>query len=235
MQTRRDHVQAYQFATGRLASALVTGDPGRGDSPTRRSALGTLFGAGVVVLLCAGFGVYGLLSPVAKSDWKKNGAVVLEKETGNRYVYANGVLRPARNYASALLIAGKRNAPETVSAKSLAGVPHGFPVGIKGAPDTVPDASGLLTGAWARCLRTGPAGTATGKAGDRPAGQTLVFGPSAGAMAALTADREVLLSGPRGSRYLLMGGTKYPVPAESALIALGLDDQQAVPAPADWL
>ncbi len=127
MQTRRDHVQAYQFAMGRLASALVSGDPGRGDSPTRRSALGSVFGVGLVVLLCAGYGVYGLISPVAKDDWRKDGTIVLEKDTGNRYVYANGELRPVRNYASALLIAGARTAPETVSATSLAGVPHGTP------------------------------------------------------------------------------------------------------------
>lgn len=143
MQTRRDHVQAYQFAMGRLASALVSGDPGRGDSPTRRSALGSVFGVALVVLLCAGFGVYGLVSPVAKDDWRKDGAVVLEKETGNRYVYANGALRPTRNQASALLIAGRRAAPESVSAKDLAGVPHGAPVGIPGAPDTVPAPSAL--------------------------------------------------------------------------------------------
>ncbi|MEW1773099.1 type VII secretion protein EccB [Streptomyces sp. NPDC086777] len=237
MQTRRDHVQAYQFAMGRLASALVSGDPGRGDSPTRRSALGSVFGVGVAVLLCAGFGVYGLISPVAKDDWRKDGAIVLEEDTGNRYVYANGELRPVRNYASALLIAGKRTAPETVSAKSLAGVPHGIPVGIQGAPDTVPTTSALATGAWARCLPAGngPAGKESG--GEEPAGrgQALLFGGPAAALAGLPADRQVLLAGPGKSRYLLLRGVKYPVPGASTLIALGLDGQAALPATADWL
>ncbi|MEU5309368.1 type VII secretion protein EccB [Streptomyces sp. NPDC021562] len=289
MQTRRDHVQAYQFAMGRLASALVSGDPGRGDSPTRRSALGSVFGVGVAVLLCAGFGVYGLISPAAKDDWRKNGAIVLEEDTGNRYVYANGELRPVRNYASALLIAGERTAPETVSAKSLAGTPHGTPVGVPGAPDTVPTASALATGPWARCLPgqgatgagTGTAPSAAGKSGggtsgggiantsgggksgggkstgdtsggkgtaDKEAGrkgtageeaagkgQALVFGAPAAALAALPADRQVLLSGPGGARYLLLRGVKYPVPGDATLIALGLDDQAALPATADWL
>ncbi|MEU3519452.1 type VII secretion protein EccB [Streptomyces sp. NPDC006654] len=271
MQTRRDHVQAYQFAMGRLASALVSGDPGRGDSPTRRSALGSVFGVGVAVLLCAGFGVYGLISPAAKDDWRKNGTIVLEEDTGNRYVYANGELRPVRNYASALLIAGERTAPETVSAKSLAGTPHGTPVGIPGAPDTVPTASALATGPWARCLPgqgvpgagagtaasaaeksgggksgggkstgdtsggkgTGGKGTAGEEAGGK--GQALVFGAPAAALADLPADRQVLLSGPGGARYLLLRGVKYPVPGDATLIALGLDDQAALPATADWL
>ncbi|MCX4460793.1 type VII secretion protein EccB [Streptomyces sp. NBC_01728] len=226
MQTRRDHVQAYQFAMGRLASALVNGDPGRGESPTRRSTLGSVFGVGLVVLLCAGFAVYGLISPVAKDDWRKDGAVVLEKDTGNRYIYADGVLRPTRNYASALLIAGKRAAPETPSAKSLAGVPHGAPVGIPGAPDSVPDASSLTPGPWARCL------PGTGNTG---AGQSLAFGSVASAMHPLPAGRQVLVSGPKGARYLLLRGVKHPVPDHAALIALGLDDQAAFTATADWL
>ncbi|MFJ2885349.1 type VII secretion protein EccB [Streptomyces sp. NPDC087305] len=241
MQTRRDHVQAYQFAMGRLASALVSGDPGRGDSPTRRSALGSVFGVGLVVLLCAGYGVYGLISPVAKDDWRKDGTIVLEKDTGNRYVYANGELRPVRNYASALLIAGARTAPETVSTTSLAGVPHGTPVGIQGAPDTVPDASALATGAWARCLPgQGADGTAattkgTKAKGSAGQGQSLVFGSSATALTALPADRQVLLRGPGSTRYLLLSGVKYPVPGTPTLIALGLDDESALSATADWL
>ncbi|GGN05934.1 type VII secretion protein EccB [Streptomyces fuscichromogenes] len=294
MQTRRDHVQAYQFAMGRLASALVSGDPGRGDSPTRRSALGSVFGVGMAVLLCAGFGVYGLISPAAKDDWRKDGAIVLEEDTGNRYVYAGGELRPVRNYASALLIAGERAAPETVSAKSLAGVPHGTPVGIQGAPDTVPTTSALATGAWARCLpgqgadgtggggagaggtSAGGTGATGGKAsggkesagtgkesagqasggkesggqasGDKASGgqggagkgsggtgQALLFGGSAAGLLALPADRQVLLAGPGSTRYLLLRGVKYPVPGDSTLIALGLDDQVALPATADWL
>ncbi|GAA4806673.1 type VII secretion protein EccB [Streptomyces ziwulingensis] len=226
MQTRRDHVQAYQFAMGRLASALVSGDPGRGDSPTRRSTLGSVFGVGLLVLLCAGFGVYGLLSPVAADGWRENGAIVVEEETGNRYVYTGGELRPVRNQASALLIAGGRTAPETVSAASLAGVPHGTPVGLQGAPDTVPDASALATGAWARCL---PGPGAAGR------GQTLVFGGPAAALAALPADRQALLSGPGGTRYLLLRGVKHPVPGDATLIALGLDDQTSLTATADWL
>lgn len=226
MQTRRDHVQAYQFATSRLASALVSGDPGRGESPTRRSTLGSVFGVGLVVLLCAGFGVYGLISPVAKDDWRKDGAIILEKDTGNRYIYTNGVLRPTRNYASALLIAGKRTAPATPSSKSLAGVPHGAPVGIIGAPDSVPDASSLTPGPWARCLQIAEASDT---------GQSLAFGPIVSSMRTLPADSQALVNGPKGARFLLLRGVKHPVPDHAALIALGLDEQAAFTATAEWL
>ncbi|MEU3795725.1 type VII secretion protein EccB [Streptomyces fructofermentans] len=225
MQTRRDHVQAYQFAAGRLASALVSGEPGRGESPTRRSALGTVFGVALVVLLCAGFGVYGLVSPIAKDDWRKDGVLVLDKDTGNRYIYARGVLRPTRNYASALLITGKRNAPQTPSAKSLAGVPHGAPVGIPGAPDSVPDASSLATGSWAQCLPS--PGTTTGP--------SLLFGSAASTLRPLTASRQIMVSGPKGAQYLIWRNVKYPVPDPTTRIALGMDGQKTFSARTEWL
>ncbi|MDI5972862.1 type VII secretion protein EccB [Streptomyces sp. SL13] len=222
MQTRRDHLQAYQFATGRLSSALVSGDPGRGESPLKRTALGTFLGACVVVLLCAGFGIYGLVSPGGNTSWRTAGTVVVEKETGTRYLYTGGKLRPLRNWASALLIAGKGAPVTSVSRNSLGATPHGAPVGIDGAPDSLPAAAGLLNGPWTRCLRPG--------VGD---GQVVDFAPDG--TAAVPAGRQVLLSGPGGKRYLLWRGVPYPVPSLSVLVALGLDGDRAVAAPADWL
>ena len=86
MQSRRDHVQAYQFVTSRLASALTTGDPGRGEPPLRRSSLGLMWGVLVAVLLCGGFAIYGLINPGGNFDYKKPGAIVVEKEIGRAHV-----------------------------------------------------------------------------------------------------------------------------------------------------
>ncbi|PWI42174.1 type VII secretion protein EccB [Streptomyces sp. ICBB 8177] len=223
MQTRRDHMQAYQFAMGRLATALVTGDPGRGDSPTRRAALGTFFGAGIVVLLSVGFLIYGKLSPVTTAAWRQPGSIIVEKETGNRYLYLGGELRPVRNYASALLLTGKGAAVRTVASKALADVPHGAPVGIDGAPDSVPTAANLLSPSWTDCLRP-----------DLAAGQVFDFAPGARA-AAFPSGKQALLAAPDGTRYVLWQGTKYPVPSDSTLIALGLDADRSIAAPAAWL
>ena len=60
MQSRRDHVQAYQFATNRLTSALVTGKPGRGLAPFRRAAIGTIAGVVIALLLTGGSVIYGI-------------------------------------------------------------------------------------------------------------------------------------------------------------------------------
>jgi type VII secretion protein EccB len=222
MQTRRDHMQAYQFAMGRLATALVSGDPGRGDSPTKRAALGTFFGVGIVVLLCAGFLVYGKLSPVTTEAWREPGSIIVEKETGNRYLYLDGQLRPVRNYASALLLTG-HGTVRTVQAKALADVAHGAPVGISGAPDSLPTPATLLPSTWTDCLRP-----------DLPSGRVVDFAPGDRA-AAFPAARQLLLKAPDGKRYVLWQGTKYPVPSDATLIALGLDGDRSIAAPAAWL
>jgi type VII secretion protein EccB len=223
MQTRRDHLQAYQFAMGRLATALVSGDPGRGESPTKRAALGSVLGAGVVVLLCAGFGVYGLISPATTDDWRTPGSIVVDSSTGSRYLYLDGVLRPVRNYASALLLAGKGATVRTVSPASLGDTPHGAPIGIPDAPDALPAASALLNGPWTRCLRP-----------DLQSGEADDFAP-AGRTTAFPADRQLLLTGPDGKLQLLWRGVSHPVPSTATLIALRLDADQAVSAPASWL
>ena len=223
MQTRRDHLQAYQFAMGRLATALVSGDPGRGDSPTRRGAMGTFLGAGIVVLMCAGFAVYGLISPPQNTSWRTPGSILVDRATGSRYLYLDGELRPVLNYASALLILGKDAAVREVSATSFGSTPYGTPVGIAGAPDELPAPTALVTGAWTQCLRPGLGG-----------GEAVDFDP-AGHTAALPADRQALLSAPDGQRLLLWQGTLYPVPSNATLIALGLDGDRAVPAPQGWL
>ncbi|TDT97825.1 type VII secretion protein EccB [Streptomyces sp. 846.5] len=223
MQSRRDHLQAYQFATGRLATALVSGDPGRGDSPTRRASLGTFLGAGIVVLLCAGFGVYGLISPAPSDSWRSAGSIVVDQRTGSRYLYLDGELRPVRNYASALLLAGRNATVRSVSEASLGSTPRGSAIGIPDAPDEVPTASALAVGAWTRCLRP-----------DLPGGEVVDFAP-AGRTAAFPDDRQTLLAGLGGKRYLLWRGVSYPVPSAATLIALGLDADQAVQAPQSWL
>jgi type VII secretion protein EccB len=221
VQTRRDHLQAYQFAVGRLATALVTGDTGRGTGPTRRGTLGTYFGVLLVVLLCAGFGVYGLIKPVQKDTWRKPGSIIVEKETGNRYLMVDGTLRPVLIYASALLLTGSSGTVRTVSRDVLSKVAHGGPVGIPDAPDSLPAAGDVLSGGWARCLRPGALG------------EVLDLAPSH--VAKVPAGAQAVLTANGGARYVLFQDVKYPVPDASALIALGLDGGRLLPAPDSWL
>lgn len=222
MQSRRDHVQAYRFSIGRLISAVVTGDPGNGESPTRRADLGAMIGLAITVLLIAGSAVYGLISPGANKSWRKPGSLIVEKETGTRYLFLDGVLRPTRNYASALLVAGANPTVRSVSRDVLRDLRHGSPIGIPDAPDSVPAPAELLHGAWNLCLR----------GSDKQAQQIdLAPGPDT----ELGGDRRILLVDPDGAKYVLWKDTKYPVGDLSALVALGLGDHEPMKAPADWL
>jgi type VII secretion protein EccB len=151
MQSRRDQVQAQSYVLGRLTSALVMAEPEAPENPHRRIVVGTVAGVLVATLAVAGFAVYGYLRPGGADGWRKPGTVVVERETGSRFVLVGGVLRPVLNYASAVLLFGKRPKMTSVSAASLRSVPRGIPVGIVGAPETLPDRAGLRDVAWTVC------------------------------------------------------------------------------------
>lgn len=166
MQSRRDQVQAQSYVLGRLNSALIAADPDSSESPNRRTLAGIVAGLLVAALVVAGFAVYGFLVPGAASKWRRPGVLIVERETGSRYLLSDGRLRPVLNYASARLLLGAKPEVVSVSAASLRGVPHGQPVGIVGAPDVLPAASALRGTVWFVCASTtwdaaGTARTAT--------------------------------------------------------------------------
>ncbi|MFE2718764.1 type VII secretion protein EccB [Streptomyces mirabilis] len=222
MQTRKDHVQAYRFAAGRLSSALVSGEANTEHGPMRRAALGSMIGILLAFVLVLGFGAYGYVSPV-ETAWRQDGAFVAEKESGTRFIYHHGELHPVRNYASALLALGRFTQPKKVTAGSLNGLPTGREIGIVGAPDSVPPAGGLLAGSWTYCLHPG-----------RAADRVLDFAPGKRAEA-VPGDQRLLVSSADGTRYVVWQAAKYRVSQRSALIALGLDAVTPVTAPKDWL
>jgi type VII secretion protein EccB len=230
VQSRRDHLQAYQYAVERIARAAVAG-PNEASSapgaPLRRSGLGVSIGIVLSVLLCGGCLVYGLISPTPSQAWRDPGAIIVEKETGTSYLLLSGELHPTANYASALLVAGQSASVQFVPRAQLAGIPVGDTIGIPGAPEDVPPATSMLPGAWAICSRQNggvvldldPAGrTAPG-----PAGQRVFVEESNPADPADQAE------------YLLWDSVKYPLSQPSVLSALGLGDLQPSPVAATWL
>lgn len=237
MQTRRDHIQAYQFSTGRLVHAVATGDTGIGEQPFRRGNLGTVIGVAIAVLLSVGAVIYGLISPAPDNSWRSQGSIIVEKETGTRYVLLDGELRPTANYASALLAAGSQPKIHMIPRGTLAGIPVGPQIGIAGAPDSLPSPSALLSGTWALCLS--PAGTGDtvldlapgGRTSSAPQRPILVIAASAAASGAPAGS----VAGGASGEYVLWGAKKYPVPNASVLAALGLGNQAPVQAAAYWL
>jgi type VII secretion protein EccB len=222
VQNRRDHVQAHRFAVGRLVSALLAGDAAPLEIPMRRGTLGVQFGALVAMLLAAGCAVFGLIVPPTNTAWRKPGSIVVESETGNRFIYLGKQLYPIANYASALLIAGDDAKVVTVSRDTLEGVRLGPEIGIPGAPDDVPPASALLTGERAVCL---PRGSGNELVDLDPVGHTTPVPP----------NRWILLAGPDHAKYVLWNGEKFPLPSHAELVALNLVAQEPIDVSAAWL
>ena len=227
MQTQHDHVHAYRFLAGRMESAVVLGDPSSAEVPARRATLGLFAGVVAALLAVAGVGVYGLISPGGDTAWRQPGAILVEKETGTRYVYRDGLLRPTLNYASALLLQGGGAGVHLLSHNSLAGLPRGAPIGIAGAPETVPRPADLARGPWLLCLSRSAGGS------DRPTA-TLDLRPAAPA-SSLPDDRYAVVAAPDSTRYLVWKGTKYGLAEPSAAVALGASNQRPVRAPQAWL
>ena len=225
MQTQRDHVHAHQFQMGRMSSALVLGDPTSAENPSHRAMIGLFVGVMLAVLIVAGFTVYGWLVPGGSKSWRNPGAIIVEKETGNRYLYLGGELRPTLNLTSAMLIQGTSSKIQLTSRNSLKGVPHGAPIGLAGAPQTVPDSSGLVSGPWLVCLAASVGGPTNGLG--------LNLDPAAPATP-LAVDRFELVSG-GGTDYLIWRGQKHKIADSTVPVALGVANAEPIPAPAAWL
>jgi type VII secretion protein EccB len=156
MASKRDQLHAYQFLVQRTVSALVTRETDPEQPPFRRPSGAVFGGIALAVIALAAVGVYGIIVPGGNDSWRDGRKVVVEKETGTRYVYLSGRLHPVANFTSALLAVNQRAATVTVSRNSLAGVRRGPRIGIPDAPDALPGPDGLLGGAWTLCSQPAP-------------------------------------------------------------------------------
>ncbi|AWZ05309.1 MULTISPECIES: type VII secretion protein EccB [unclassified Streptomyces] len=218
MQSRKDQVQAHMFVMGRLTSGMLRQDPDAPESPVGRTNRGLAWGIGLGVVLVVGFVLFGLLSPAGTKSWRTANALIVEKDTGTRYLYLDGRLHPVRNYASARLMSENRLSTVTVSSASLRGEPHGTPVGIPGAPDSLPEPGDLEKGSWQVCAdeprQTGPDGTG------RTARTSLRLGFASDGEAPGN-QRALLVAGPDGVRHVLWGDRRLRIGGHGAQQALG--------------
>lgn len=212
------------FVMGRLSAGMLRADPGISDTPQRRTSRGVAIGIIVSVLLGLGTFLFGLIKPGGATAWQQPGAVVVEKESGARWIYLDGALHPVLNQASARLIAGEALSVHTVSANSLLGTPRGVPLGIPGAPDGLPTAAALSTDPWLSCAA--PAG------GERDF--TMLVGEAEGRP--MTATDGALVAGADGAVFLVWSGHKLRMDTETAgPAALGYGTTDPVKVPAGFL
>lgn len=229
MQTKRDHVHAYQALVGRMSAALMLGDTNYSEPPARRALLGLVFGLVLALLIGVACWVYGLINPGGSTVWKKPNVILVEKESGARFVYQRGVLVPVLNHASALLVQGADAKVESVSQASLRDLERGQPIGIDDAPDPVP-ARGSLSGThWLLCLpRTGGA--------EVPGAGPMSMNLNPDAPSRPIGEQEYLwVAAPDGQQYVVWAGQKLRFAAPFVAVALGLGTGTPPVASPEWL
>jgi type VII secretion protein EccB len=229
MQSKRDQVQAYFFVVGRLVSAVVHGRPDMLAQPNKRLNTGTFLGVILGAVLMGVFGIIGLFVPGGNVTWRQPGAIVMNEDTGARYVFLEDQLRPVLNYSSARLAAGKNGGTvHKVSQKSLSGTPVGQPIGIPGAPDALPNANALDNGPWTVCAQ--PAGTGPQATGPTA---TLLIGQSF--EMAVTGSRALLVRAPDETIFLIWQGKRHRIPGRAEATALGYGGVDPTDVTAAWL
>ncbi|MEV4513979.1 type VII secretion protein EccB [Dactylosporangium sp. NPDC049525] len=160
MVARYEQVRAYRFVTRRIVSAMLSGEPESNELPVRRLGM-SLFGSLLVgMIVLAVVGVYGFINPSGGKPAEND--IVIERESGARFVFIEGRLHPVLNFTSARLIVGSPSPKvRTMSHKSLVNLPVGPPVGIRDAPDPPPPKNALLGLPWNVCgVRVTGAGAA---------------------------------------------------------------------------
>ncbi len=234
MWSRRDQIQAFQFVRRRTVSAVLLGDANHAVSPTRRSVLALVTGAVLVLLVAAGFAIYGVLRPGGSTAWKADGAIVLEKESGARYVLGDdGLLHPVLNYSSARLLVGGAGKLTSVSRRSLVSVSRGPAIGIPDAPDALPAADRMFGGVWTACSsRAADAGPAD------PATLSVVLAPASGVTRIRLGPGVAVVVRVGEEVYLLVDGRRFRVRSErpdGVLRGLGVGQAQQVVVDRRWL
>jgi type VII secretion protein EccB len=231
MASRSDQLQSYQFMTQRVISALVMRETDPRQSPLRRGIGAVFVGLMVAIMVGAGFGIYGLLTKIGGNDWKSDGSVIIEKETGASYVYFNGTLHPTLNYASAMLVSGKAGATVfRVASSSLASVPRGTTFGIEGAPDSLPGNDKRVALPWSICVLPG-----VDNSGHAVSSVALAVGSQPSGGRDLNNDAMLVTDSKVGTTYLVWKGRRYQVLPASKVVPALFGAVTPVPVGTAWL
>ena len=227
MLSRRDLVHSRQFLDRRLHTALVAQRPDPLDWSGARLSGASLVAVMLLVISIAAVGIYGFIRPAGAKSWTSCDRVIVEKETGAAYVCDGERLYPVLNFASAALLRGLGQPPLTVGRASLTW-PRGPLLGVPEAPDALPAANNLLTGAWSLCVRPvvpgGPARTVA------VVGQPVAAGPP------LVREAVAVTDTASNALYLIFQGRRHPIQdADIVAQALGIKAPDVLPVGAPWL
>ena len=200
-----------------MVSALLTGDPENQDLPMRRLGMAIFGSAMLAAIIFAAVAVYGVYNPGGGS--LSDDTLVIERETGARFVYTGGTLFPVANYASARLVLGEPSPKlQTVSQATLRGRPRGPMLGIAGAPDALPNPGALVGLPWSVC---GAPTVNGGSSTQLMVGRQLAGGAELG--------EQSLLVSAGSDRFLIWHNRRLQIRDNTVLAALQLSPARAVP------
>jgi hypothetical protein len=220
--SRRELIESEDFQRRRGVAALVRGDDLAVEDVARRPNAALLVGLVVVVLVAAASAATAFLTDRAPDGWRDEGTVVLDRETGARYLATEGLLRPAPTLTAALLAGGRRDEPVLVPHARVLTVPVGAALPDDGSPQLPPALGGPVP--LAACV-TGP---------DRGAPDQLAVyaGPVVGSATGFTG---FLARASGTTETVLVAGGRSHLVDPQVLPSLGWSPGQVREVPGPWL
>ncbi|WP_405133473.1 type VII secretion protein EccB [Nocardia sp. NBC_01388] len=153
--TTRAQVNGYRFLLRRLDHALIRRDVRMLHDPMRAQFRSLISGAVLAVLVVAGAAIMAFIRPQGSIG---NANIVMGKDSGALYAVVRDkndkskmILYPALNLASARLITGTSETPQSVKDSKLSSVPRGPLRGIPGAPAALPGTGQGDRAQWTLC------------------------------------------------------------------------------------
>jgi type VII secretion protein EccB len=226
----RMQLDAYRFGQRRMESALARRDPVLLHEEIRGQRRVVVVGVALAMLGLVAMFVYAKVAPAPA--WA-NQQVVAGKQSGRLFavIHQPDRLVPVANLAAARLVlyaaqhsggasglargASAAATPVTVDDKALDAAPRTATAAVPGAAAILPsgDDAVAASGPWALCDSVAP--------GSQPS-STLIAGT--GPSTPLGRSDGLLLKGPDGQQYLLLGGRKYRIDAPEVRQAYDLRD-----------
>ncbi|QIG44944.1 hypothetical protein G5V58_21170 [Nocardioides anomalus] len=242
MATKKDLVEAYSFSRRRLVTAFLSGAPGGREVEPSRPGRTVVGGLALAVLLVAGAAIASVLATRTPEDWNKIG-MISSRERPAPYVILqeseHPTLIPVINLTSAQLILGADAKATFVDQDVIEAQTPGDPIGIAGAPQSLPETDQFIQSGWTSCTSDG-AGVTTAVSPDKlvRTGTTLGTVVSSGGeywVLATSSDED---DDRRTYRYLLPASprpNKFD-PSDELLTGIGLNARSEAPeVPLPWL
>jgi len=236
MATKKDLVEAYSFSRRRLVTAFLSGAPGGREVEPSRPGRTVVGGLALAVLLIAGAAIASVLASRTPEDWNKIGLVVTRGDQPATYVILKEAdppqLVPIINITSAQLILGADIKATSVDQEVVDEQTPGIPIGILGAPQTLPRPKQFIESGWTACTDDG-VGVAVDVSDDERVTRT-----TSDAIVVKSADRYWLIA-TSSAKDRERRAYRYPISdaeREQLLLGFGLSQKaEAINVPEQWL